>query len=226
LNIIATKARAHGTEALLLKSEWCAPEDIQGHDPDVLLAPTMELAFARILERWQPRKPIALVSLCTSTRPYSRSRKWAAYRAMFGGKADLIICSNGGVIPIAYENAFPFLNYDAHGESQYDKLYIEVVSERLLRFFTAARYRFVLFNFRHNMRNVHCANAVAPVLKAAGAFEDFAILPSRADYDAGRAAGFSHASPAVQRVPELYPNMLNPVVAQIAKWSFACKAAA
>lgn len=158
----ADKGVRQGGTLLLPRERWCPLAEIQGHDPDVLLSPTIAAAFDAVMARWRPRHPIALVSLCTSTRPYSLSYKWARFLELFGERADLIVHSNGGVIPLEYEDQFPYLNYNAHGEAQYDDLYVRIGTERLGRF-----------------------------LRAEGALEDYAILPAQEHYRQAQAEGFS-----------------------------------
>src|SRR5690606_29500638 len=139
--------------------------EIQGRDPDVLNSPTMERAFRRVLELHEVRSPIAYCSLCTKTRPYSTGRKWKLLKQRFGSFVDLIVTSNGGVIPLPFEREYPYLNYDAHGEAQFDAIYIEKLGARMEEFFKRHRYRFIMFNYRHNLRNARIAERLGPLLK-------------------------------------------------------------
>lgn len=212
----ADKDIPQGGELLVPREAWGDISAIKGHDPDVLNSPVMEHAFQSLVGGHVMGHQTALVSLCTATRPYSLSRKWKVYLREFEPYADLIIHSNGGIIPIEAEGQFPYLNYDAHGESKYDKLYIEVGVRRMKQFFTAHPYRFILFNFRHTMRNFKVAEIVGPWLKAGGYCEDFAILPSKAQYLKGQAEGFVKAGYSMY--PELWPTMFNPVLQQLKDW--------
>lgn len=213
----ANKQIRQGSTRLIAKNDWCNLKEIQGCDPDVLYSATIEKGFNRIVEDFKPRNKIAIVSLCTATRPYSLSRKWFVYNKLFAHKADLIISSNGGVIPIEYEDSFPYLNYDAHGEKKYDKQYIEVGVKRFLTFFKKHNYRYVLFNFRHKMRNIKIAHAVIPELIKTGAIKEAAILPTKEHYLLSQKEGF--AKKGFSMFPELYPTMLNPVIEIVNKWS-------
>ena len=216
----ADKAVAQGKEYLLSRSEWCEPALIHGNDEQILTHPVMQLAFDRILQKFHKSKDIALFSLCTATRPYSSSRKWSQYINLFHDKCDLIICSNGGIIPIEAEDCFPYLNYDAHGQKQYDQIYIKYGIERLKAFLVKANYRFCLFNFRHKMRNYHIAKEVGPWAKRQGIIEDYVILPTKDHYEKSQKEGFADAGYKIY--PELWPTMLNPVIEQINKWNEIC----
>lgn len=142
-----------GRDFLIPKEEWVDESEIQGTDEMVLNHPMMERAFNRIVETFTPHHKIALVSLCTATRPYSKSRKWKKFIEKFSDNADMIICSNGGIIPIEYEDCYPYLTYDAHGMARYDKMYIQKIYERLMIFFTKHHYDVIVFNFRPSLRN-------------------------------------------------------------------------
>ena len=198
-----------GLETLIKKSEWPDRSEIQGNDLDVLKSPTMEKAFQRILELHHPRHRIAVFGLCSATRPYSKSRSWAKRIEKWEGDADFIITSNGGVIPIEFENCYPYLTYDAHGEKKYDKPYILKLAARLELFLRKFPYRFVLFHYRHNLRNVAAAKHVGNKLKQEGVIEDFAILPKEHHYEQARRENF--IMQGFKMYPELYPCMLTPV---------------
>ena len=131
---------------------------------------------------------------------------------LFGKSADLIITSNGGVIPIEFENCYPYLTYDAHGEKKYDAPYIAKMIVRLEAFLRRFPYRFCLFHYRHNLRNVVAVTAVGRKLKAEGVIEDFAVLPVRQHYEQAQQEKFFKRGFAMY--PELWPCMLDPVVAK------------
>lgn len=72
---------SQGEETLIPKSEWVDKKEIQGTDAMVLQHPMMNRAFEKILDLHKPKHDIALVSLCTSTRPYSRYYPDLAYNS-------------------------------------------------------------------------------------------------------------------------------------------------
>ena len=194
-----------GLETLIPRNEWVPEKEIQGTDEMVLNHPMMEKAFRRIVELFKPKHEIALVSLCTSTRPYSNSRKWKTFKNMFSNKVDLIICSNGGIIPIEFENCYPYLTYDAHGNKKYDEMYIKKIYERLCIFFERHKYKKIIFNFRPNLRNRISA------LKFIDNYNDsntkFYVLPSEEAYNKNKEEGYKLG----MYFPDLYPNVLKEI---------------
>ena len=92
---------------------------------------------------------------------------------------DLIICSNGGIIPIEFENCYPFLTYDAHGNDEFDELYIKKTYAKLKIFFKKFDYKYIIFNFRPNLRIVVCARIFK---KQAKNPENIYIYPSKKVY--------------------------------------------
>lgn len=213
----ANKTVPQGGEYLLKREVWPSPlDEIQGRDPDVLYSKTMQDAFDNIIKKHSKFHEIALFSLCTSTRPYSKSRKWSTYIKEFESTCDLIIHSNGGIVPIEFEGQFPYLNYDAHGESKFDKIYIEVGVERFKKFLSQHPYKFIIFNFRHNMRNVKIAEDVGPWAIKNGICQEFVILPNKEHYEQARAEGFAAAG--YKMYPELWPSILDKIKNQIEKW--------
>lgn len=168
-----------GSTLLIPKSEWVPEKEIQGNDEMVLTHPVMKKAFNKILQLHEMKHKIAFVSLCTSTRPYSKSLKWKNFKERYGDYADMIICSNGGIIPIEFEECYPYLTYDAHGEKKYDELYVRYVYARLKIFFEKFPYEYIIFNFRHNLRNVRSARALRKKSKHP---ENIFIAPSKKTY--------------------------------------------
>lgn len=201
-----------GLETLIPKSQWVKECEIQGVETKTLRHPIVEQAFRRILELYEPKHSIALVSLCTSSRPYSTSRKWKTFKKLWGDKVDLIICSNGGVIPIEFESCYPYLTYDAHGESKYDKEYIDVCYRRLCLFFGKFKYKRIIFNFRPTLRNRRAAEA----FKKKSTSECF-ILPSLKVYGKAKAAGF----PCGKMFPDLDDGVLKEMSEAINKPFFS-----
>lgn len=180
-------------------------KEIQGNDEMVLLHPMMEEAFEQVLKLHQPKHRTALVSLCTSSRPYSISPKWKEFRKQFGEDADLIICSNGGVIPIEFEDCYPYMTYDAHGQKQYDKLYCHVVYRRLMKFFSSHHYDRIVFNFRPGLRNR--LSALKFKENYTGNSEIY-ILPTPEAYMAARRAKFPRG--------KMFPDIDDHVIAELA----------
>lgn len=198
-----------GSEFLLPKEQWTAAENIQGDEIKTLQSPVIEAAFQRILQEHKPKHRIALVSLCTSTRPYSKSRKWKKFIELFGERADMIICSNGGIIPIEFESCYPYMTYDAHGEGKWDKQYINICYRRLNEFFTTFHYDKIVFNFRPNLRNRLAAKAFQRDFKGNS---KIVIVPSATAYRAAQLDGFK---PAGMRFPDLATSVIKEIRKEI-----------
>lgn len=213
----ADKAIPQGGEYLIGKEHWPDVTTLHGRDPDILSSPLMEYAFQRVVKLHRAHHRTALFSLCTATRPYTLSRKWGKYVQAFESYADLIVHSNGGIIPLEFEGQFPYLNYDAHGERQFDALYIEVGIERAKTFLKAHRYENVLFNYRHNMRNVKIAEVVGPWAIREGLIRRYTILPTAEQYAKAKAEGFVEAG--FKMYPELWPSLFDPVLNTLKEWA-------
>lgn len=190
-----------GNDLLIPHDRWVPAESIQGDEIKTLHSPIVEMAFKKILELHVPRHKTALVSLCTSSRPYSTSPKWKTFINKFGERADMIICSNGGIIPIEFENCYPYLTYDAHGEGKWDRVYINVCYRRLMEFFNKFHYERIVFNFRPGMRNRIAAQAFIRDYKGDSRV---VILPTSAAYKEAQKAGF----PCGRMFPDLDPRVL------------------
>lgn len=138
-----------GSELLIPKEEWISPNEMLGQKK-VLNSPLLNKAFKRILELHKPKSNIAFVSLCTSTRPYSKSVKWQQF-LKYKDDVDLIVCSNGGIIPIDFEECYPYLTYDSLGEKKYDKLYTKKTYVKFKMFFEKFDYEYIIFNLRPSL---------------------------------------------------------------------------
>mgnify|MGYP003440508263 FL=1 len=164
-----------GGELLLKKTEWVSPARLIG-DRNLATEPVIEKAFERILDQWKPASSIALLGLCTSTRPYSSTDTWKMFTRAAATDADPIITSNGGIIPIAFENQYPFLTYNAPAEhdAECDRLYIEVMTRRLKTFLDRFKYKAVIAAYLPKKRN---RIAVEAACKATGTPYSIIIKP-------------------------------------------------
>ena len=133
------------------------PENAEGliGEGVLLKNPLIDELSKKMREEYEPKHKFAIFSLCTSTRPYINSPKWKTFYKNFGDVADLVICSNGGIIPIEYQCCYPFTVYDAHGDSQYDELYKEKFKERLDLFLGLHAHKWdkIILSFLPSSRN-------------------------------------------------------------------------
>lgn len=204
-----------GNDLLIPRDEWVDPKLICGNDRQVLCSPVIQKAFERILTLHKPKHRIALFGLCTTTRPYSTSVTWKKRKKMWGGVADLIITSNGGVIPIEFENCYPYLTYDAHGHKQYDELYKYILGQRLLTFLRTFSYQFCVFHYRPKLRNHHMCLTVGAKAKAQGLIEDFAVLPTAKSYP----SLYKNPTMFDKYYPEFHPSLIPQVHEKMLEFS-------
>lgn len=129
-------------------------EGLIGEEP-LLNNPLIDELCEKMRNDYEPKHKYAIFSLCTSTRPYINSPKWKTFYKNFGHVCDLVICSNGGIIPIEYQYCFPFTVYDAHGNSKTDDLYKAKFKERLDKFLELHAHKWdkIILSFLPSSRN-------------------------------------------------------------------------
>lgn len=156
--------------------EDCKISELEGEEK-VLNSQAVDDAFERILADFKPKHNKVIFSLCSSSRPYITSLKWKSFHEHFGDVADLVICSNGGIIPIEYMCCFPFMEYDAHrANAGTDQLYKDKMKERLTRFLDkfGKDYEVIIYSFLPSSRN---AEAIREMNGAGGV-----LLPTQSVY--------------------------------------------
>lgn len=183
---------------LFKQNERCSDDELFGEEK-VLHNPIIDVALDRIMEDYTPSHKKVIFSLCTSTRPYLKGIKWKTFYENFGNYCDLIICSNGGIIPMEYMNCWPYLTYDAHSSAKFDDLYNELFEKRLTKFLGKFGncWEKKIFTFLPSSRNRR-------VIEKLG-YE--ALLPSIEVYNDVR----EHGSPGVNilRYPQCAEQCLN-----------------
>jgi len=165
-------------------------KDIIGEEA-VLTNPIYDRAFAKMAQDFRPKNKVALVSLCTWTRPYNLSPKWSSYKKDIKD-VDFIVASNGGVIPEDYWHENIYLVYDAPArgsevekmagldsleysltKEQTDYLYSLKLYNRLVTFFKNNKYDYVFGDFVPKQRNYFPFVAAMELLKSLGYIVDF-----------------------------------------------------
>ncbi len=118
-------------------------------EENVLKSPVFNEAFDTVLHLYQPKKKFAVCSLCSQTKPFSSSIKWRGIIKIFAGIADLIIVSSAGIIPLEYENYYPFNSYDSHsgheGSVELSEFSKNLFYRRLNKFFQTFHWDKVVF---------------------------------------------------------------------------------
>lgn len=185
-------------------SERCPDEELFGEDK-VLHNPIIDVALDRIMEDYTPSHNRVIFSLCTSTRPYLKGIKWRTFYENFGSDCDLVICSNGGIIPMEYMNCWPYLTYDAHSSAKFDDLYNELFERRLVKFLSkfGPYWEKKVFTFLPTSRNRRVIEKLHYDV----------LLPSKEVYDDIRKNG----SPGVNtiRYPQCAEQSLNEMAAAL-----------
>jgi len=194
-----------GDQKLFKQKEWIDNKELHGNDELILNHSIMVKAQERILDNFKPKNRVAFVSLCTSTRPYSKSRKWKKFITEFKN-VDYIISSNAGVIPLEYENSYPYPIYDAHGEKEYDDMYIIYTTRNLMRFFIIKSYEYVVFNFRPTLRNSKAGKFAGKYLKEKKHIKDYVVAPNDFIYSKAHKSGFDKIG--LRMFPDLHPIIL------------------
>lgn len=169
-------------EDFLFKQDERIPDSEISGDEKVLNSPLIEEAFQRILADYVPHHDKVIFSLCTSTRPYLHSVKWKTYHKFFGTDCDLVICSNGGIIPMDYMYCYPFLNYNApHEGNAWDELYMKVFERRLCAFLEKNNkyYKKRCFVFIPETRNYR---SIEKLKLTNSLFMESALIPDRKTY--------------------------------------------
>ncbi len=198
-----------GSDQLVPIHMWVPDSEIQGTEKKILLHPIMEIARKEVLKQFKPTKDIALVSLCTKTRPYRDSRKWKKFIKEFAQDCDLIVMSNSGVNPIVFDGCYPYMTYSAHGNKEHDKIYNRIGYYRLIDFFTTFAYKRIIFNFRPTLRDRDMAN----VFKKHFTKSEIFILPTLGVYEQIKRDGF----PSGKMFPDLDERVINQILEHINK---------
>ena len=182
------KSHLTGNQLLVNIEDWI-PLEQMNTDIKILEHPIFEKCFNKIVENHVVTNKTALISLCTSSRPYNKSRKWKVF-LRYQNYSDLMVISSGGVIPQPYWNSYPYLNYDGDSHKSANDLYMKVMSRRLLKFFQTHRYSHIVANFRPNQRNTSTIREVLTKLKKDGYINTFDIIPDDDLYNDIQRRGF------------------------------------
>ncbi|AGN30171.1 hypothetical protein VPFG_00169 [Vibrio phage nt-1] len=190
MNSVQDKSVLMGDELLFSESEW-VPFDTMNTEKKILSNPIFDEGLNRIIKQYTPKTDTAFISLCTTTRPYENSRKWKTFMETFGSSADLIVISNGGVIPQQFWHSYPYLNYDGDPKvNPQTELYCEICEERVYRFFSQVKFKNIVANFKHVQRNTEAIKSALKRLKDDGHIENYVVLPTVEQYEELQSRGF------------------------------------
>lgn len=193
---------------LIPEKNWVGLDEINT-EPKILNHKLFDDAFEEILKQYTPKKDMVLLSLCTKTRPYSKSTKWK-YLSKFRTYCDLVVVSSGGIIPEPFWGQYPFYEYDGLDKDG-DELYCQKMEYRLTTFLNKFQYKYVVANFRPNLRNTNVAHKVLENLKNNNIIEDYVVVPSIDEYKKIQENGFVRGKPN----PDIDPIVLNKIISFI-----------
>lgn len=203
-----------GDELLIPRNKWVAFDEINS-TVKILSNPIFETAFAEIVKKHKPKEKVAFISLCTTTRPYQFSRKWGEFKKAFGSMADLIVLSNGGIIPEKFWQSYPYMNYDGPDVAD-QETFNKLTEDRLTRLFSKHKYDYILANFRPNMPNTrYIVDKALSQLKEKGKIKDYLILPTEEQYNKLQEDGF----PGGKMFPDLDTDILKSFIDTITKFN-------
>ena len=187
---VTDKSIPIGNTNLFNKNEWL-PFDTMNTEKKILNNTIFDEALNRIINQFKPKHNTAFLSLCTTTRPYNIGKKWKEFEVICNDKADMIVISNGGIIPKKYWESWPYLNYDGdpHVDPQTD-LYIDILEKRLMLFFKNVKYDYVVCNFRPTLRNRPAIESAMKALKSEGFIKDYVVIPDEILYNDVQSRGF------------------------------------
>ncbi len=205
-----------GDDDLIPRSEW-VPLSEMNTDTRIIEHDIFEEAFVKIVEEHQVTKPIAFLSLCTRSRPYSDSFKWKNFE-QYGDVSDLIVVSTSGVVPQRYWNSYPFLNYDSPFDPNAVQIYRKMVKNRLTKFFENNRYDFVLANFRPNLKTTKAAKEALSDLNKRKFIRDYAIIPDDSLYKKMQIDGFGKPNGVGSMFPDLHAFSINHIESTLSQW--------
>ena len=156
------------------------------------------------------------------TRPYHEGPKWKRFVSNFNGKVDMIVSSNGGIIPQEFWYSWPYMNYESgepHGKKE-TELYNKVGYEWLLKFFKKHSYKYVICNMNPNHRIYDRFPEAFQLLKDNGYIEDYTMIPSMELYKKVKEDGFSGVNGMGEMYPDLHKFVLDAMHEQIETYGY------
>jgi hypothetical protein len=217
------KALPKGDEQLFSKSEWISSDQLD-NEKKVLVNPVIHTGFDRILEQHKPIQHTAFLSMCTAVRPYYKSEKWKRFIYEFHHKVDMIVSSNGGIIPENFWESWPYLNYESgppHYASE-NTLYRKIGYDWMIRFFKTHSYKYVIcvMNLNHRVYSVWPESLKE--LKEGGYIEDYKMIPDTKLYKLAKDDGFHGSNPnsGGEMFPELHKFILDAIIEQVDKFGY------
>jgi predicted RNA-binding protein len=130
------------------KERWDL-EGLQGATENQLLHPHFEEAKNWFFNNYKPKSNIAVLTLCSETKPYHNSINLKhSYKICKVFNVDHIVVSNPGLIPIEYDSLYPFMYYnwpEKDETKELKELYTKVLRERIEEWFNYfSEYEYII----------------------------------------------------------------------------------
>lgn len=210
MGAIVDKTMLTGYQTLIPVDDW-VPYEAMNSEEKVL--------NHEIFERALMSKKVAFFSACTSTRPYGFSKKWSRFIEEFSNYTELIVVSNGGLIPQDYWECFPYLNYNANSEPRFRTLYDDILKRRLNIFLGKFPFDYVMAHASPHKKVIKVYHDVLSDLKKTGRIKDYSVTPNIELYEKAQKDGFnSKKNGSGMRNPDLHKFILSTMVENLKAW--------
>jgi hypothetical protein len=101
-----------------------------------------------LYDNFVPNSKTAIVMLCANKKPYSTQQYIKQYLKLSNqAKADFFILSNPGIIPISYDNHYPFRYYEWNETEETPEIkeqYVRVTKQRIQEWFDRFPYKAIV----------------------------------------------------------------------------------
>lgn len=123
---------------------WAEHNSLQGESSSIINHPVFQMAEAYILADHKRSFDTLVISSCSDSKPYDRNQNYQQYKKICRGRADFVVLSNSGVIPLKFSYYYPFLHYNwnhSNETKELSELFIYHSIKRLERFCNKFKYK-------------------------------------------------------------------------------------
>lgn len=124
-------------DEIIKRKDWDLP-GLSGATTHQLYHFHYKIMLSYFMENYKPKHDVALITLCSSKKPYRDNRLINQFYKMCENKADVFVLSNPGIIPIEYDNYYPFRWYNWNEDEEtleIKKQYYEALKNRIEQWF-------------------------------------------------------------------------------------------
>lgn len=126
---------------------WAEHNSLQGESASIINHPVFQMAEGYVLADHKKNFDILVICSCSDSKPYDRNINYRQYKKICKGKADLVILSDSGIIPLKFSYYYPFLHYNwnhSNDTKELEELFIYYSMERIKRFCKKFPYKKVI----------------------------------------------------------------------------------